>query len=363
MKVVLVVEAFGAGVLNAVILTSKAILDFGGQVIVIHDTRPDTPDNVYGLFPSGVKFINFPIKKCLFLRKGLRGYRDFRGLLININPDVIHMHSSFAGGLGRIACAFSGLRARKFYSPHAFKFIGEQGIGRFLYFSLELILGIIPASVIACSNSELLAARRVSRSCLLLENSVDVKRLPQKKQKYGRCLIGSVGRLVPQKAPDKFAMMFAELSNSQAIDGLWVGSGDDRYVEKLISAGVRHVPQVAPDTLFSIFADIDIYIQTSLYEGMPLSVIEAQVIGIPCVVSNVDGNRDVVEHGVTGFVANNDDEMRGYIKILIEDSTLRRSMGVAARLRGTSRFSYARYRDQLKAIYMGASQQQLALVH
>jgi glycosyltransferase involved in cell wall biosynthesis len=355
MKVVLVVEAFGAGVLNAVILTSKAVLDFGGEVFVIHDTRPDTPTNVYDMFPENVKFIYFPIKRSLFLGFGWRGYMDFRHLLLKLDPDVLHMHSSFAGGLGRIAILFSGLRAKRFYSPHAFKFIGERGIGRLLYFGLEMILGLTRGSVIACSNSELLAARRVSRHCLLLENCVDVQRLPQKTQMPGRCLIGSVGRLAPQKAPDKFASLFAVLTCSHEVDGLWVGGGEERYVNMLTTAGVRHVPQLGPDKLFSMFSCIDIYIQTSLYEGMPLSVIEAQVMGIPCVVSNVDGNRDVVEHGVTGFVANSDAELLTYTKLLVEDSGLRASFGAAARNRGLIRFSYSRYRDQLHSIYLSKS--------
>jgi glycosyltransferase involved in cell wall biosynthesis len=238
------------------------------------------------------------------------------------------------------------------YSPHAFKFIGEHGVGKMLYFVLEMILGLTPASVIACSNSELLAARRVSRHCVLLENSVDIQRLPKKTQREGRCLIGSVGRLAPQKAPDKFASLFASLSSSHDVDGLWVGGGEYRYVEMLTAAGVKHVPQVGPDKLFSLFSDMDIYIQSSLYEGMPLSVIEAQVMGIPCVVSNVDGNRDVVDHGVTGFVANSDEELLKYTKLLVEDGALRATFGSAARTRGLVRFSYSRYRDQLQSIYL-----------
>lgn len=351
MKVVMVVEAFGAGVLNAVILASKAVLDFGGNVVVIHDMRPDTPPNVYDMFPSGVEFVRFPIKKSLFLGGFGRGYLDFHKLILKLNPDVLHMHSSYAGALGRVTCLVGGVRAKTFYSPHAFKFVGEKGIAKLGYFLMEKLLGKVPAAVVACSNSELLAARRVSGRSLLLENSVDVQRLPEKEYTSGRCVIGSVGRLAPQKAPEKFAKILSAMATTHDIEGVWVGGGDQKYVKVLEECGVRHVPQVKPYQLFQIFSKIDVYIQTSLYEGMPLSVIEAQVMGIPCVVSNVDGNRDVIEHGVTGFVANSAEEMLAYTKKLVENYDMRVAFGRAARERGLRRFSYQRYRDELYNIY------------
>jgi glycosyltransferase involved in cell wall biosynthesis len=72
---------------------------------------------------------------------------------------------------------------------------------------------------------------------------------------------------------------------------------------------------------------------------MPMALIEAQVAGIPAVVTNVVGNRDIVIHCVTGFVASNDEELAKYLALLRDNPTLRQQMGAAARKRAMERFS------------------------
>jgi glycosyltransferase involved in cell wall biosynthesis len=85
-------------------------------------------------------------------------------------------------------------------------------------------------------------------------------------------------------------------------------------------------------------SELDIYVQTSRWEGMPVALIEAQVAGIPAVVTDVVGNRDVVVHGVTGFVGS-DEEIPGYLEQLRGDRKLREEMGAAARELAVAKFS------------------------
>jgi glycosyltransferase involved in cell wall biosynthesis len=86
-------------------------------------------------------------------------------------------------------------------------------------------------------------------------------------------------------------------------------------------------------------SQLDVYVQTSRWEGMPLALIEAQVAGIPAVVTNVVGNRDIVIHCVTGFVASNDEELAKYLALLRDNPTLCQQMGTAARKHAMERFS------------------------
>ena len=92
----------------------------------------------------------------------------------------------------------------------------------------------------------------------------------------------------------------------------------------------------------------------SLWEGMPLALIEAQASGLPAVVSDVVGNRDVVINGETGFVCKSDEELLQKTRLLIEDADLRRHMGRAARAMASVRFSVDRMHREMMAVYESA---------
>ena len=73
----------------------------------------------------------------------------------------------------------------------------------------------------------------------------------------------------------------------------------------------------------------DIYLSTSLYEGLPLSILEAMSVGLPIIASNVVGNLDTVENGINGYLYDLNDYSIAvkYLKILALDESLRNLMG------------------------------------
>ena len=89
----------------------------------------------------------------------------------------------------------------------------------------------------------------------------------------------------------------------------------------------------------------------SLWEGMPLALIESQAAGVPAVVSNVVGCKDVVQHGVTGFVCDTDEELCGRPRELIADASLRRRMGDNAARMARTRFAVERMNKELLQLY------------
>jgi glycosyltransferase involved in cell wall biosynthesis len=96
---------------------------------------------------------------------------------------------------------------------------------------------------------------------------------------------------------------------------------------------------------------LDIYVQTSLWEGMPVAVIEAQVAGVPAVVTDILGNRDVVRDGETGFVCRHEEEMVAQLVKLIREPKVRVHMGQQARRFAVTRFSIERLLDELLDAY------------
>ena len=93
--------------------------------------------------------------------------------------------------------------------------------------------------------------------------------------------------------------------------------------------------------IFKYLYASDIYLTTSLYEGLPISVLEAMSIGLPIVASNVIGNIDTIENEKSGFLYElNDTKMAiYYLKKFIKNTQLIKEMGTAAYLRQRKIFS------------------------
>jgi len=73
-----------------------------------------------------------------------------------------------------------------------------------------------------------------------------------------------------------------------------------------------------------------VYAQTSSWEGMPIAVLEAMTLGKPVVATDIIGNRNVITHGKTGFLAKNPEDFVHLIRMLIDDADLRSRIGSAA---------------------------------
>jgi glycosyltransferase involved in cell wall biosynthesis len=100
-----------------------------------------------------------------------------------------------------------------------------------------------------------------------------------------------------------------------------------------------------------ILSNADAFVLTSLTEALPMSIIEAIAMGLPCIVTNVGGNSDIIEHGKEGYLVAPGDyvAIAGYMRTLIADPAQRRKMGIAARRKAMKQFDFntmvARYND------------------
>jgi len=102
-----------------------------------------------------------------------------------------------------------------------------------------------------------------------------------------------------------------------------------------------------------VYAGLDIVALTSLNEGTPVTLIEAQAANKPVVSTNVGGVRDVVQEGKTGLLSDSGDLdafSENLIK-LIENKDLRKSMGAVGYKNVSSKFSYKRLVTDVKSLY------------
>lgn len=332
MRVLHVTEAMGSGVLSVLDSISRRQAEAGAEVRVMFVPRPETPsdDALRARFHPGVELTRLATGgragDLLALRRAVRA---------DHTADVVHAHSSFAGAVVRQA-----LRGRRdprtvFYSPHGFAFLrldvprpvrgGLRRVERHLARHSTLIL---------TSPSEFDLAQRAlapKRAHLLQTGvpSATIARRPRHADRSRQPVVGMVGRVTAQKAPWRFAAAARALDDRA--DFVWIGGGSaDDEARWFADAPVRVTGWVSPAELASAIDDLDVLLFPSLWEGMSLSLIQAQAQGLPAVVSDVVGNRDTVDDGVTGFVRGTDDELIAATALLLADASLRERMSAAA---------------------------------
>lgn len=344
--IVHVTEALGGGVLHCLVLLANRQVAAGDDVTIIHSVRPDTPSprQLDALFHPRIRRIVLPMRT----RIGPHDLYDAVALtftLARLRPDVIHLHSSKAAALGRVAAKALGMGHRTIYSPHGFAFL-KQDVSPLkvrMYLFAERLLHALCGHVVACSKSEYEYATRLlggKERIAMVENAIGAEGFADHGPRAPRqaMTVCTSGRVTYQKAPWRFSRLAIRLAHPRA-SFVWFGDGEAQAVRDWIRRDALELTGwLDGRTLRARLAQCDLYVLPSLWEGMPIALIEAQAAGLPAVCSRVAGNRDVVEHGVTGFLARNDDELEMYTRRLIEDDALRARMGEAARRRARSRF-------------------------
>jgi len=103
-----------------------------------------------------------------------------------------------------------------------------------------------------------------------------------------------------------------------------------------------------PDTQ-KYYRDFSIFALPSREEVLSLSLIDAQLTGLPCVAFDVGGNTDIIENGVSGYIVSEERAFLEKIKALAKDKALRQEMGKKAIEQSTEKFSQkARYENMVK---------------
>jgi glycosyltransferase involved in cell wall biosynthesis len=122
-----------------------------------------------------------------------------------------------------------------------------------------------------------------------------------------------------------------------------------------ITSRIEFAGQLLPSEIATALAGADIFVLTSGNEGMPLSVMEAMATGLPVVGTDVNGTRDLVVDGETGYLAplGDLDTLATTLESLVRDASLREAMGKAGRVRLEKHFSLDTTVATLEECYEG----------
>ena len=122
-KIVHIAEAFGGGVLSMLTQLANHAAAAGVDVTVLHSIRSETPADFATLFRSDVKLIYVDMAREVSIKQDLLSVRALARNLRDCKPTAIHLHSSKAGVLGRLAARIAAPNATVLYSPHGLSFL------------------------------------------------------------------------------------------------------------------------------------------------------------------------------------------------------------------------------------------------
>jgi glycosyltransferase involved in cell wall biosynthesis len=290
------------------------------------------------------------------------------------NIEIVHTHSSKAGILGRLAARLAKVKAI-IHTVHGWSFNDYQpSLKRIFFIWLERISANFTHRLVVVSQRDKQRGLNMhiggEDKYVIISYGIDYSEFSAAKKNQGLrrefgidaddIVVAMVSCFKPQKAPRDFIKL-AQLVCRDIPKAKFILVGDgvlrkniERWIyefnlqERIILTGWRKdVPRILSET--------DIFVLTSLWEGLPISVLEAMAAALPIVATNTGGISEIISEGKTGFlVAPRDmDEMNRKLGLLLKDEDLRKRIGQNARDSLDGNFCIKNMKTQNENLYRG----------
>jgi glycosyltransferase involved in cell wall biosynthesis len=307
-------------------------------------------------------------------------------IIQEFNPDIVHTHAAKAGTLGRIAAWYCNVPVivHTFHGHIFHSYFGP--LKTKVFKAIERRLSAISSGIIAISDIQKQELCDVHKVCSYEKTYVvplgfDLNRFHNTDPKIRTdfrtrfqipdesIAIGIIGRLVPIKNHTFFIEAFQKVKNDCSLDikAVIIGDGEDRQLleELCQSKGLRvstvEHPNPDYDVVFTSWiyevetalAGCDIIALTSLNEGTPVSLIEAQAAGKPIVSTNVGGIANVVHENHTALLSSSLDveAFAENLKVLVQSESLRKEFSENGWPFVKQKFHYERLVNDIKLVY------------
>jgi glycosyltransferase involved in cell wall biosynthesis len=271
--------------------------------------------------------------------------------LASLELDVVHTHTDKGGGVGRIAARLADVPC-VIHTVHGFAFGEDQSPAKYrMYSMMERQLSRYTDVLLSQSSEDVETAKRLKIRAkagypIWIGNGVDVElfdksRFTIREQSELRAMLhaGSepvitrVARLTFQKGYRELIEALAACVDLPWV-ALFVGRDDNdgpAIRQLLVECGITHRVRLLGDRddIPLLLAVSDLFVLPSYTEGVPRSVIEAQSMGLPAVVTDVRGCREVVVHQQTGLIVKPKDPLglANALRMMLQDPVLRSKCG------------------------------------
>jgi len=359
------------------------------QTLLIGGVKePDEESSIYIVQNLGITPIVIPeMQRQINAHNDLIAYRKITKIIRDFKPDIVHTHASKAGTIGRLAAIRNHVPVIVHtFHGHVFHSYFNNSQTKF-FVNIERGLAQRTSRIIAisqkqkedlCDTFKLAPEDKFS----IIPLGFDLQRFTEDKElrrkefrtRYNldddEIAIGIVGRLAAVKNHKLFidAIAAVKRQTDKKIRAFVIGDGELKsdlenqcaqcgltYTESsenqsfkfdvTFTSWIRNVETAYPG--------LDIVAMTSLNEGTPVSLIEAQAANVPIITTNVGGIENVVAEGDTAVLANNDDvaDFTGKLIGMLSDAEMRKRMSVNGWTFVKDKFHYTRLVSDMDNLY------------
>lgn len=291
--------------------------------------------------------------------------RRIRTIVHTSPPDLIHSHRYKENILATMAAGFSG-STKLIATQHG---LPEPAGDKATYINRAISRGNFhllsryftkTVAVSADVKNHLLKEYSFrEESTESIHNGIEIPEVTLPRRSTGNFVIGSSGRLFPVKDYPLMVEIARTMASAKAQDVHFelVGEGPERPVLESMVQRYRLQNSFAmighQDDIDTFYRGIDLYLNTSVHEGIPMSILEALARGIPVIAPAVGGIGEIITNGVEGFLVEdrNPDAFAEKCLLLRENRELREKMSKAARARAESAFSAESMAEKYYRLY------------
>lgn len=285
----------------------------------------------------GIKLVNIDLDRSPYSKKNLQAYKQIVDLIKKEKIDYIHCNTPVGGVLGRLAGEKCNVK-RIIYEAHGFHFYdGAPKKNWLIYYPVEKWLANKTDAIITINNEDFKRAKRfklrnngqvyyvpgvgIDLSQYDIPDTVrEIKRKELCLEKTDFALI-SMGDLIKRKNYATAIEVVAKINNPKVhyfICGK--GSEEENLRELAKKFGVEkqvHFLGYRKD-IKELLKSADVFLLTSNQEGLARSLMEAMASSLPCIVSNIRGNSDLIINNVNGFLCSDVNEYVTSIERLMQ---------------------------------------------
>jgi glycosyltransferase EpsD len=276
------------------------------------------------------EFYELPFERSPLKKENILAYKKVKTLINQNKYDIIHCHTPIGGALGRLAAKNAKRNGAKvIYTAHGFHFFNGASYKHWLiYYPVEKLLSKYTDILITINQEDYDAAinKKFKAKKVALVNGVGINlekfqpQIEEKKlslrEKYGYSandfILMYAGELSYRKHQDLLINVASKLKDRiPNLKILLAGNGDleEQYLKQIAYLDVHNQVELLGfrkdiDNLMNL---ADLAVSASRQEGLPVNVMEAMATGLPLVVTDCRGNRDLVTDNENGFVVGIDD--------------------------------------------------------
>ena len=386
-KVILFLNRLVIGGVAQDIVSLAHYLSNDFEILLLVGQKNDDEQEAINLLKeyNGFKVTEIPtLRRSFNFINDIRSYRQVKKIILSFQPHIMHTHGIKPGVIGRLAAHFNKVPViLHTYHGHVFHSYFNSLISSFII-KMDRWLAGFSTKIIAISQSQKNELVDVYKICKdgrieIIPLGVETEKflhLEKKREEFRKeyflendeIAIGIIGRIVPIKNHVFFINAVKEILDEIAAVRIFIiGDGLSReelevYLDDEMIAHT-YFPRngiKSPVTFTSwqtdirkVIAGLDIIALTSLNEGTPLSLMEAQAAGKPVISTKVGGVPEIVLDQGTGYIVepSNLNQYSRKLKKLIENETIRLKMGADGQKFIESRFSKQKQVDSHKALY------------